>query len=418
MSEQAGRIPEVGLALGNGRAVARAIGSEQAWSMDVADSALLAGDAAELTRALADLRAALAPVRARKLERASPWRLHVALLPPLADLRTLDLPRLSRDESRLALAANAPRYFPAARGDDVIGIERLPQARDGRRALPAPALATAAPGPVIRCIEEAARAAGWSIERIVPAGAAWAAASPDGWLLAPLSDRSEALRAASGRPRELRRFPTTVTEAEIAEALGATPRAIDPWLAAAVGALRALDPELASAGVRALRKRREHRRALSLSALAALCGIAAVAVHAWGLSYELNVLRGEREALRPRVEEVLAARDALDQTEAQVAAFERAATTAPRWSEVIAALAHELPHDAHLTSLVAVPDSMTLDIVSASAAGAFEAVRAVPGVRSVSALAPVRMETRPGGGGSEQLQLAARFGVRSGEVAQ
>lgn len=408
------RRSDVGLALGAGRAAARLVGTNELWSVDLADELLLRGDASELTEALAALAASLAETGSGK--RPGARRLHVALLSPLADLKVVELPRLSSDETRGVLASSPQRYFASARNGDVVGARRPGGGRRGA-ARTTPVLAATAPAAVVAAVHEAAAASGWEVDRVVPAGAAWAVDAADGWIAADLPGRVEAVRVARSQPIELRRFPAGTRPDDVATAVGGRARSLDPWLAAASGAARVVEPELVPGNVRDRRTRSERKRTAWIAGAAAALVIAAGAAHLWGLHHELALLRRAREAIRPRVEQVLAERETLTAAESRASAFHLAGVAAPEWSRVVADLSRALPHDAHLTALVAVRDSMTLDVVAASAAGAFEAVRAVPGVRTVRALAPVRREATPAGGIAEELQLAALFATATTEAA-
>src|SRR5690348_9138118 len=74
-----------------------------------------------------DLRAALAELRGR-LGLAAP-RAAIALIPPLAQCRLLELPALGREEYARVLTRDAARYFPTGRIPQIAGAEPL----SGRR---------------------------------------------------------------------------------------------------------------------------------------------------------------------------------------------------------------------------------------------------------------------------------------------
>src|SRR6185437_2581944 len=105
-------------------------------------------------------------------------RLEVALMPPLTEIRRLDLPPMGEGELRMLLSRNAARYFVGARAAQLIGTSMAPQ----RSAGPAGGvMAAAAPQRLVLALHAAAREAGWTVDSVSPAEGAWSAAASALW---------------------------------------------------------------------------------------------------------------------------------------------------------------------------------------------------------------------------------------------
>ena len=177
------------------------------WTRAVPDSA----DAAALPRLLGE---ALADAlrTAREALGAERARVSVALLPPLAECRFVELPGLRDDEVQHVLGRDTAAYFPVGAAAHVVGAARVEGAdRDARL------LAGAAPAELAAAVHDAVVAAGGTVERIVPAGVAWASMVEQRWMLPPrgactlvvlLDGRTEILAIAGGQLRGLRRVPS------------------------------------------------------------------------------------------------------------------------------------------------------------------------------------------------------------------
>ncbi|HVZ50217.1 MAG TPA: hypothetical protein VG916_15645, partial [Gemmatimonadaceae bacterium] len=86
---------------------------------------------------------------------ASTPALVVALLPPLAETRTVTMPALREEERNLFLVRNAARYFVGARGPQVVGTREVggPPPKGGA---PRPVLATTTPQQLVHAVQGAA----------------------------------------------------------------------------------------------------------------------------------------------------------------------------------------------------------------------------------------------------------------------
>lgn len=378
------------LVVGAGRAVLGTAAGGRTADVEFDAAGLGAGDPDGLA-------AALKPVVRAASARRRP-RLTVVLLPPLVDVRAVALPALRGAEARGALRENARRFFPSTTPQIVSCVPR-PRTTAG-------VVACAAPEDAVLAILAGVERAGGSVEAVVAAPLLWAAEVADGWVVAAPPGRVEAVNGRGGSVAATRSFPEGTAPEEVAQAVHAEVRVVDPWAAALRAPGPALDAEIVPDRERRRRRRAEWRRVSVLVAatLAALC--LAAGVHVWGLGRELDAIAARRREIAAPVDQVLRARDQLQRMDGRVAALTDAAATAPRWSQVIAALARSLPPDAHLTSLVGTGDSLALEGLAHDAPPVFEAVRGAAGVRSVRAAGPVRRELAANGQPAERFDLA------------
>lgn len=160
--------------------------------------------------------AALTELRKALPERYS--RLEVALLPPLARVRRVELPKLRAAELRLVLSRNAARYFPSVREPHTAAGIAL------TRSSPTPYLMAAATTRLVEAIARAAQQSGWELATIVPAPAVFAAAAPETSPPELLPERMYLHRAAVHR-RNITRLAAVLTAAVVLAAAGVLARA-------------------------------------------------------------------------------------------------------------------------------------------------------------------------------------------------
>ena len=444
------RPARLGVALAPDRVVVSATGRAGAvartWSHMVAAPD---GDAGPwralgdtLAAAIREALAALGDARAR---------VSVALLPPLAECRFVQLPGLGDDEVQLVLARDAASWFPGGAATGVVAGTRFPRAGTA-----ADVLAAVAPASLVNVVHEATASAGGAVEAIVPAASAWAAAMAHAWrhagdaqcrLVVPLAGRVDVVTVERGEPRALRRLPATpdhrlvlgalldgadATHAAIAlagepadvapvatvlAARGTPPLvAIDQGMAhdalalAARGALLvARAPSLVPEALRVERRRLATRGATRR--VAAAVGLLAVAagVGLWGTHRELDAVRARRAELRGSLTGVLATRDTLAMLTDRLATLREAESGARQWSAAVALLAAQLPRDAYLVSLRAEGDSLVVEGAAHRAAPVLDALGRDASVLAVRAQGSIRQETRDDAEQVERFTLSVRL---------
>lgn len=387
-------------------------------------------------------------------------RLRIAILPPLALLRRLELPRMRDSELRQVIARNAGRYFLGAREPVVAGAEWLGSA--GRS--PCPLMTSAVRSSVIEALGGAANSRGWSIEAILPAHVAWrdlaCAVDPSlvrgrTCLFVYAGDEILALELGDGVITALRRmrggdagdlsvhfgddtntgksqtrvavigtaaqcdalervganrFATVVARqqaahGEVADRLDAATDAALSGLSARSSIAQRL--ELVPAGVRRLRAKRSQRVAYGLFAASVALLMASAGLRLWSIRRQLDAVRVRRQTLHTRVETALALRDTVEALGSRLTDIGALEKSAPRWSAVISHIAEGLPITAYLSALRAQGDSLLLEGQGTSAAEVFADMRDTPGISAVRARTPIRQEIVPGQAPVERWTLAA-----------
>jgi hypothetical protein len=395
----------------------------------------------------------------RRTVRPKAGALHVALLPPLVQIRRIELPRLTEDELRRVLAREAGRYLLDPPAHPLVAT----WTRLGGRRSPVPYLAAFADAELVATIHTAAEQAGFRTTRVLPAHVAWeagarrhaqAARRGRGHLVISDEDRIETLVFEDGWVRVCRRagaddLPAILADEvrpgsveEVASWLGVVaPEAVrqriedsvrlhgispagvshnlppfrSPAALAAVGAPLARSGELLPQPIRQERWRRERRLSHWLLAGAAAMVLLSAALELWGAHRELAALQAERRAMRPLVARAMELRETVDGVRARLQSLAAAEAGASRWTGIIANVAENLPSDAHLLSLRGAGDSLVLDGVAGRAAGTFESLRRAPGVAGVRAEAPIRQEAQDSAAPVERFSLGARL-ARNGAM--
>lgn len=406
------------------------------------------GEGAGLTDALRRLREDLG---------VTGGRIHVALLPPLARVRRLELPRLPEPELRRVLSRGVGRYFPGAREPHVVGAEPLSRGR----ASPRPLLAAAAPQAWVDTLMSAAEEAGWAVASVVPAHAAWRAAVGSAWpdlregpaRLAVLGNEwVDVIGIGGAEPGSLRRIPraedvgTTAAGLaaldrsgsvawglvgagsecrEIATALESAGASVaepvrhsdltgSPGALAAGFAARSRGPYLLDERRHLERRRRAAHATLALTLASVILLLLGAALELWGLGRELQALRRQRAELRPAVAEMLMLRGTLASTADRALAVEALDRTTPRWSLVLANLAPHIPRDAHLTAFRAHGDTLWLAGTAGRTVDVIRALGLAPGVANIRLAGSVRHE-RADGRSIEHFELIARLSAMPAE---
>lgn len=360
------------MALGNGRGVTASWAATahpdaaQLESFTFDAGAFIAGDESTLSAALTALRRGATPART----------LHVALAAPWTSPREVALPSMRSHEARAVLTRDVTRHFPTPRSMPVIGV----------RALRAGAwLACEADGIVLDVVMRAARHAGFDDVRFAAAVGAWAhaAGSASGRVFA-VDGEAAVIHAARGRITRLRRCRTADLglPAPSPAPTDALPEAARhaPWNA---------EPELVSAGASRAREAQVVSTVRQLARIGLVSLAAAGALLWWGGQRRVATLEARREALRPALQPVLAARDSLTYATDILDELARAERDAPRWSERVWTLASVLPDDAHFTSWRGEGDSLVIEGRAGDAAAVMERLRMARGVDGIRAAVAV-----------------------------
>lgn len=328
----------------------------------------------------------------------SPGTLEIALLPPVAQLRCVTLPRMTADDARKVVARNVSRYFPDVTEAQTIAVSHAA----------AGWLVAAAPAAVITAIHAAAAAHGFEIGTIVPAPVLWARAARDGKVAVAGSRQTTVLDVRRGSIRGVRRFsPRAPLPPELANVQIVARDDEEAGRLGTTARQGAAVLDLVPDGVRVQRARTIKSAAWWLAGASAAVLILGAGIILWGEHRELAAVRAHRAAIRAQVLRALAGRDTLIGLSEHVSTIAGLQRSTHEWSGVIALVAAALPLDASLTAFHGEADSIALEGQAAEAAGVFAAMRAAPGIAAVRASAPVRQE----GGGPDGQPVIERFVV-------
>ena len=375
--------------------------------------------------------------------------LSISLMPPLTEVRRLDLPPLSDEDLQRLLSRNASRYFVNARTPQIVGASAAKRRARGK---PSPVIAVAASTRLIASVRAAAQQSGWTVESVAPAESAWTAgalalwpafARQNAYALIAHADRTDLLQIEDGRLAGVRRFRAGSADASmIADAVGPTARigvagsgaegraisaalaalnvttstptgewagfAEDPGVLAAQFAGTDAGPTLRTEGAVAADRASARKMTWILAGAAAAMFLAAALIQLWGVHHQLALVRAERARLRPQLSSTLVGRTTVDATYRHLAALAAAERGAPRWSSIIAALSESVPEEAHLTAIRARNDSLIVDGLAQHAARVFDALEKTNGLVEVKAASPVRRELQDGGGTLDHFVIGAR----------
>jgi hypothetical protein len=357
------------------------------------------------TGALNTLQVTLAELKKR--HGSSQNTLSIALMPPLVQLRYLELPKLSANELKTVVGDKASRYFPSVTEAQIIGSQVV--AVGGAKSV---YLIAAAAKSVVDSITHAATSAGWEVGTIIPAYSAWVAAALQRWpvLKSTSGDVSvrlpglevlEVLQISRGKLTGLRRLRSS------------EPRSISreierPVDTAALYAPLTTALELVSES--AYRNRRTTRKHNTL--IAACIGIIAlILTGALGLFYQHRALRSaerERAAIRVQVAQAISGQKGTSADAALMATLKRLENSGPLWSGVITNLAEHLPDDSYALVIRGRGDTIIVDGSAGRAAGVFDGLRRSLRFNNVRPLAPIRREARKGDEPTERFSLAAQ----------
>jgi hypothetical protein len=376
-------------------------------------------------------------------------RLAISLMPPLAEVRQLDLPPMRDEDLTRLLSRNPARYFVGARGPQIVGASAPIRRARGETS---PVIAAAASARMLAMIHVAAEQSGWSVEAIAPAETAWAGAAIALWpalakqtlsALIAHEDRTDLLQIERSRLVGVRRFRAGAADASmIADAVGSAARVGVAGttqqrreLSAALGALglttttptgewsaAAERSELLAAhfagsevgpvlrsedSVAAQRAKARTATMITFGATAALV-VAAAMIELWGVHHQLDLVRQQRAQIRPALSSTLIGRTTVEATYRHLAVLNDIERSTPQWAAVVTTLSNSIPGDAYLTAIRSRNDSLIVDGLAQHAARVFDALEKTPGLMDVKAAAAVRRELQDDGTALDHFTIAAR----------
>jgi hypothetical protein len=369
-------------------------------------------------------------------------KLEVALLPPLCDVRLVELPPMRPEEIDAVLRREAPHHFLGGNRPMVVGGERL-GGKDGGGSV----LAAAAPRTLMDALQRAVEARGWDLERVVPAHASWLVALDD---VVPASGHgvravvavdggtAHVVRLVGEAPQSLRRVPAAdvtgvleaageddpgrvlvLAEAGAASALtsgfqaagwGIAPspsgKSTSPAAAAARHAAVAL-PELVPAPLAFARREKSRRLTVQMLAASVVMLAAAAVVHLWGTARQVRAVRQERAEISAAVAPALDARDSLDMLQGRIESLRSLGGEASQWTFSLVELAMLLPPETHLVSLMAKGDTAVVEAAGGRAGDALTALRNAPTLKDVRLEGAIERDIQNGETTGERFTLSA-----------
>ncbi|MEO7363122.1 MAG: hypothetical protein ABI120_22505 [Gemmatimonadaceae bacterium] len=386
----------------------------------------------------------------KQLSRENNGYLAVALMPPVSEVRRVDVPPLADDETEAVLSRNAPKYFVGAQGAQLVGVT------SNRAANSSGAVAAATPAWLVRQITLAARESGWKLEHISPAEAAWAVAIGRGWpsvasgdalLLVHQAEHTHALAATNGSITSVRRYRSATvdvplflesqTSAVRVLAVG-EPTVRKQWItvlgeralsvslpvsipidvandAALLAAACVVDVESLVFRTEEMRAADRKRRSTVMYALfAAAAVILAVAggFTLWDVQRELAAVQMARAEIKPQLATTLLGRTSVETVSGQLQFLATTERNSPRWSIVIADLTKHLPDEAHLTAFRGWSDSVRFDGLAERAAAVFLTLSQAESFGGIKAAAAVRLEPQVDGSSLEKFTLVGKLRPR------
>lgn len=338
-----------------------------------------------------------------RVERREPGVL--VLLPPVAQVRRIELPRMSADDARMAIERNVARYFPDAAEPMTVAVQPVRGSRTSW-------IVAIAPTAVVTAAYEETAKGGVALGAVVPAQAAWAGAAGEGAVTVRHGDVTWRLEVARGELLAVRRVPASL-EATLPPSRVLARTDEEAVRAATRDAHRVSVLHLVPDAIRAARAAAARRFVRIAGVAAAALLILSAGVNLWGERRELESLRARRAQHAAAVRATMLLQDTLTGATDRIGAIAGVDARAERWSAVIAQVAGALPPDAYLTAFRAEADSVSLEGQATNAAGVFAAMRTAPGIMAVRATAPVRQEGGAGQPVVERFLLGARVDPRS-----
>lgn len=354
-------------------------GKSQSWDLDPLSR--VAGEWLALNTALSDL---------RSIVDKSYKTLTIAIMPPLVEMRVVELPKVQGADLRVLISRNAIRYFPSVREPQTVGANMIADST------PATYLAGTMSSRLLDVIIRTAVDTGWRVNTVLPAYSAWTAAAFDRWPKIKSTDEHVAVRVNAhcevlqldhGKLVGVRKFILDdVPPHQQAYQLDKPAESAARHVAAA----RELGPEILPES-EYVRRAKAKRKVINWAVAAAA---AALIVFAAGVLFdarrELHEIIAQRAELRASVSQVMSAQDDIAVLTGPIAALEKVETKAPIWSDVFVDFGSNLPRDAYIVNFRARVDSMSAEGFGARGASVFEAMGGAKIIDSVRAAGPIR----------------------------
>ena len=325
--------------------------------------------------------------------------LHLALLPPLAEVRIVELPPLDADELRPVLAQDLLRYFPLGPARQVVQVHASAPRADA--VTPSRAISVAEEA-LIEDLLAAAEAEGWKVGSIVAAQFAWAesarareVANSSAWVEIRSAGRSDRLLLSDSGIAAIRRGAVAADSS----APSSTLLAADDTTAMVLAASHAAFPDQDSlwpARTYAMRSKLIWRRVRTLAIASAALLIVAIGIEWRSLKREELRVAAERAELRPAVAAALARRDSLQSLERVLGAIRGFESDSPAWLALLTSVEAALPEDASLISFRGVGDTLVLVGEAERAAPVLAALAGARALRAVRADAPIQQQVEDG----------------------
>jgi hypothetical protein len=324
---------------------------------------------------------------------------------------------MHEDDLRLAVATNAQRYFLALGNAPVCGTVPVGPARRGHEA---PLLASGVSSELIESITTGLRMVGWTIDRVVPAQAAWVSFVTRRHRRARRGTISIGVRLA----REIHIIEVEAGSISCVRRLRIADdclpaEAAHPWYVVGTGGSDASAATVAASAAtlsrrfeiipnatRRARIARERRISRAFVAIACVNILVAAMAYRWRLERQLTQVGARRSAIREAASRAIALRDSAGRLVERITAMSELERSAPRWSAVLSRIVVALPADAVLTSIRAESDSVTVDGEATDASSVISPLRRAPGIGSARSTSLLSRELSVDQSGPERWRVA------------
>ena len=378
--------------------------------------------------------------------------IHVALLPPIARTKRIELPPVARSQIEPLLAHSVRRYFALGADPVVTGVAQWTRASKG---ITASALAACASEAVITDLLASAEQCSLRICSITTAAAAlvhgvhtYVPALHRGGVLTIACHRGwrEAVHTYQGRivscqPLENASIGKLAAQCQLAPNSMASARgggaaqylllsgdeipddaasalkhkepdayqrvlplsasvlqSMSPFTMAAVGSVvgAPMLPSLLPAERRASARRAVWRQAARIAVAACLLTLCTGGVHLWGVRREVDAVQARRGQIALQVSTAVAQRRAADEARARLAVIHTLLDEQPLWARLLPAVSTALSDSAYLTSLSVGADRVQISGVANAGATVLADLARVPLLSGVTASIPLQRDQTTG----------------------